>query len=138
MSWSTPKTDWVESNFFNVSDWNRIKDNMTYLADELAAAGYTRPVVTDISLSRDTMSLPTYDLVNKLEVNLLNIKNVLSSIAPGIETWYARLSSLYSRNPNYGDWNRWEEILKQVYTDLQHIRDSWIYCGEINCGGTKL
>lgn len=138
MAWTTPKTDWTESSFFNVVDWNRIKDNVTYLADELEAFGYIRPGVVDIGLGRGTMSLPTYDLVNSLETNLLNLKNVLGTIAPDVETWHYRLSSLYNRNPDYSDWNRWETTLKQVNTDLQHIRDSWVYCGEINCGGTKL
>ena len=26
--WQTPKTDWQESDFFNVEDYNRIKGNL--------------------------------------------------------------------------------------------------------------
>ena len=30
-SWSEPKTDWISTDFFNVSDFNRIVGNMYYL-----------------------------------------------------------------------------------------------------------
>lgn len=34
MSWTTPKTDWVASDHFNISDFNRIKNNLSYLHTE--------------------------------------------------------------------------------------------------------
>ena len=34
MEWIEPKTDWVESDFFNYYDYNRIRNNLMYLNDK--------------------------------------------------------------------------------------------------------
>ena len=31
MAWVTPKTNWTEDDYFNASDYNRIKDNASLL-----------------------------------------------------------------------------------------------------------
>lgn len=37
MAWTTPKTNWVLSDRFNITDYNRIKNNLQYLIDETIA-----------------------------------------------------------------------------------------------------
>lgn len=37
MAWTTPKTNWVLSDRFNIGDYNRIKNNLQYLIDETLA-----------------------------------------------------------------------------------------------------
>lgn len=32
-TWTSPKTDWVSTDTFNIEDYNRIKNNIEYLAD---------------------------------------------------------------------------------------------------------
>ena len=39
MAWQTPKTDWTANDRFNISDYNRIKNNLMYL-QELGAEIY--------------------------------------------------------------------------------------------------
>lgn len=34
MSWITPKTDWVASDRFNITDYNRIRNNISFLHEE--------------------------------------------------------------------------------------------------------
>ena len=34
MAWSTPKTNWLATDSFNIADYNRIKNNLQYLHDE--------------------------------------------------------------------------------------------------------
>lgn len=34
MAWSTPKTNWIATDSFNINDFNRIKNNLEYLHDE--------------------------------------------------------------------------------------------------------
>lgn len=55
MAWETPKTDWSASydetglfigDFFNVEDYNRIKNNLVYLRDLAAQLIYDMPDVT--------------------------------------------------------------------------------------------
>ena len=33
MAWTSPKTNWVATDYFNATDYNRIKNNIEYLAD---------------------------------------------------------------------------------------------------------
>lgn len=44
MAWTTPKTDWVATDRFNITDYNRIKNNLKWLhdkAEELLKHGIT-------------------------------------------------------------------------------------------------
>ena len=34
MAWSTPRTDWVVTDRFNITDYNRIKNNIQWLLDK--------------------------------------------------------------------------------------------------------
>ena len=33
MAWTTPKTDWIATDYFNYTDYNRIKGNIEFLAE---------------------------------------------------------------------------------------------------------
>ena len=46
MAWTTPKTDWVDGDYFNLNpDYNRIKGNIEYLVDlsKTMYADYSAP-----------------------------------------------------------------------------------------------
>lgn len=36
MSWTEPKTNWTENDYFNIKDYNRIKNNIAYLTEEVS------------------------------------------------------------------------------------------------------
>lgn len=36
MIWTEPKTNWTENDFFNIKDYNRIKNNIAYLTEEVS------------------------------------------------------------------------------------------------------
>ena len=36
MSWTEPKTNWTENDFFNIKDYNRIKNNIAYLTEDVS------------------------------------------------------------------------------------------------------
>lgn len=36
MSWTEPKTDWTENDYFNIEDYNRIKNNIAYLVEKIS------------------------------------------------------------------------------------------------------
>ena len=55
MAWETPKTDWhatydgageYQEDFFNVTDYNRIKNNLMYLRELAAELFYPLPTIT--------------------------------------------------------------------------------------------
>lgn len=48
-TWTTPKTDWVGTDSFSASDWNRIDKNVAYIADRLSKS-YSTNVKSDFML----------------------------------------------------------------------------------------
>lgn len=53
--WQTPKTDWQESDFFNVEDYNRIKGNLNLL------------LCTGITLAASDISCSSLSLIYKIQ-----------------------------------------------------------------------
>ena len=72
MAWITPKTDWVETDFINTSDYNRIAGNLNYI-EELANVLYTVQDTEELSDDKVYSDLPFTDLYNAVENNLEKI-----------------------------------------------------------------
>ena len=73
MAWTTPKTNWTDTDRFNIGDFNRIKNNLQYLHDEseLIYGQYTiESMGTDISSYAGFWDV---DLFNAIENNLQTI-----------------------------------------------------------------
>lgn len=125
MSWQTPKTNWVSTDYYNVQDLERVRDNLLYLQQQLTSLGYHSPQLEEISTARSYMTLPTVQLINALEQNLQTIAYTLGTwvdaVWGGKETWVSILSSSYLRNPNSSDWNRWETLTVIVYEAIQYL-----------------
>ena len=95
MAWSTPKTDWKAEysnieiylgDFFNVEDYNRIKNNLQYVRDRGSELFYGLPV---LNLGADKhlpiAGSPNYDNdnifadeINKIENGLQGIQDVIA------------------------------------------------------------
>ena len=125
MSWQVPKTDWKFTDYYNVQDLERVRDNLLYLQQQLVSLGYYSPELNEISTSNSYKTLPTVQLINMLEQNLQTIADTLGtwvdSVWGGRETWVSILSANYMRNPNSGDWNRWEQLTQVVYDSIQYL-----------------
>lgn len=127
--WSQPKVNWKSTDYYNIEDWQRIRNNLEYLRNYLADAGFcTQPLlVTDTG--RGYSELPYVHLVNNMEENLAALQETFGvSFLEDVsrKTWYERLDAMYSSNPTYLDWNRWETILLRVYESIQYI-DSYVF-----------
>ena len=81
MAWQTPKTDWhgaidSEGNYigdrFNASDFNRIKNNLTYLRD-LASRLYDEFSIVSLGEDRTPADYFYADEINQLEENLKTV-----------------------------------------------------------------
>lgn len=75
--WIQPKTDWKwksveEGDYFNISDYNRIKGNIDYLYD-LALAMYPEFEYEQMGTDKNYADYPYADEINKLADNLANI-----------------------------------------------------------------
>lgn len=111
--WITPKTNWTSSDYFNIGDYNRIKNNLVWLQ------GMINQVYSPVSISPmgndKTYSSYIYaDEFNLFETNLELMKDwiVPLGISGGI---------LYSENaptPNYMELNRIESATLKMYNNL--------------------
>lgn len=82
MAWITPKTDWygevVDGVYvgdrFNASDYNRIKNNLSYLR-ELAVQMYKEFSIHSIGADKTAKDFFYADEINKMEQNLNTINS---------------------------------------------------------------
>lgn len=102
--WTEPKTDWVAGDYFNISDYNRIKNNIAYLR-ELALTVYTNFPFEDMGVDKTSYSqYPYADEFNALENNLESLRqNTFLFDDSEAKQWYEN-----QRTPNYEDFNRLE------------------------------
>ena len=78
MAWQTPKTDWhgsineegiYEGDYFNVNDFNRIKNNLEYLR-ELAVTMYEKFDILYIGEDKTVSDYFYAEEINEIEENL--------------------------------------------------------------------
>lgn len=140
--WLTPKVNWKSVDYYNIEDWKRVRSNLEHLWSwmEINRIVSQSLLVTDTGKNRE--EFPYVYLVNNMEQNLANLRNVFGvNFTEDVvrKTWYARLDALYSTNPNYTDWNRWEIILKRVYESIEYI-EAYTFTpisGTCKCGSER-
>lgn len=73
--WQEPKTDWTVNDYFNYTDYNRIKNNIAYLREQ-ALKLYINFPFTEIGVDKDGYSdFPYAEEFNAMEDNLESLKN---------------------------------------------------------------
>ena len=89
--WQEPKTDWTVNDYFNYTDYNRIKNNIAYL--------------------REQADFPYAEEFNAMEDNLESLKNNTYAFYDGEhKNWYAN-----NRTPTFEDFNRLESACLKLY-----------------------
>ena len=130
MAWTTPKTDWNATDYYNYGDLNRVEANTQHINDLLESIGYT-PAITGIDTSRDNTDITFYDDLNRIETNINNLST--SSYEP--LTWENPVTDWQSLdNFDYNDANRLEGNLLGLYTMVNNIIAEFEKCGALTCG----
>ena len=110
MAWQTPKTDWTADDRFNISDYNRIKNNLMYLqdlgseiyawivldnmgADKTSYAGYWKP--SEFNLFESNLEL----IRNAFPDSDIGTRKTFFENAPFID--YVELNRIESAMLNY-------------------------------------
>ena len=127
--WTQPKVNWRSIDYYNIEDWQRVRSNLEHLRNWMLNAGLVLKPLLDTDTGRGYEELPYVHLVNNMELNLANLQETFGvSFTEDVaqKTWYERLDIMYSSNPSYVDWNRWENILLRVYESIQYI-DTYIF-----------
>lgn len=112
--WQEPKTDWTAGDYVNLSDYNRIKNNIAYLR-ELALKVYVDFPWADMGADKTSYGqYPYADEFNALENNLESLRqNTFLFDDSDPKQWYEN-----QRTPNYEDFNRLERACLLFYNGL--------------------
>lgn len=122
MVWETPKTDWYgsynsttdtyEGDYFNASDYNRIKNNIQYLYELASELYYPSFTIDDMGDDKDYSSFFYADELNTIINNLNTINNNSVNVTGySISATYRANSSL----PSHIIWNRIESLSLKMY-----------------------
>ena len=140
--WTTPKVNWHSMDFYNIEDWLRLRSNLEHLRSWMLSNKMYAPELLETDTGKGCDELPFVHLVNNMEKNLKALREAFGTDLAGDvsqKTWYERLDALYTANPNYQDWNRWEYITLCIYESIQYI-DTYIFTpisGSGRCGSER-
>lgn len=116
--WQEPKTNWVSTDYFNYTDYNRIKGNIEYLES------LTKELFLDFdfeSMGSDKTSYTDYpyaDEFTAVENNLQLMRNrTFLFDNSGSKTWYENAPT-----PNYEDLNRIENACLAFKKGFENIK----------------
>lgn len=113
--WQTPKTDWRESDFFNVEDYNRIKGNLNEIRAQ-AVILWPEFALEDMGADKTYEDYSFYaDEINRFETNVGRICAGTYPFAVG------KQKTFYDNQP-FIDWqelNRIEEACRLIYSNIQ-------------------
>lgn len=112
--WTEPKTNWVLSDKFNYSDYNRIKNNIAYLK-ERALELYPKFPFEDMGDDKGSYAdYPYADEFTAMENNLEMIKiNTYPFYADRKKSWFDNQNT-----PTYEDFNRLENACLKIHDGL--------------------
>lgn len=118
--WQEPKTDWTADNYVNMSDYNRIKNNIAYLR-ELSLKVYVGFPWTDMGVDKTSYKqYPYADEFNAMENNLESLRqNTFLFDDSEQKQWYEN-----NRTPNYEDFNRLERACLLFYQGFNGIAEN--------------
>ena len=122
MAWSQPKTDWYGAtdsegvytgDRFNAVDFNRIKNNLSYLRD-LAITLYDEFDIINVGADRTRDQYPYADEINDLESNLNTINSHTINRPYGSSPIYYDNAAFV----NFDELNRLESAILDLYNRL--------------------
>lgn len=109
--WTEPKTNWTDTDYFNYTDYNRIKNNIEYLRS-LSLDLYLDFPYEDMGDDKTGYAdFPYADEFNVMENNLESMKNnTFGFYFTDKKQWYDNQPT-----PNYEDLNRIESACLKMY-----------------------
>ena len=118
--WQQPKTDWQASDFFNIQDYNRIKDNLNVIRN-MALELWPEFEFEDMGRDKTYQDYGFYaDEINRFEDNL-------DHICTGTYPFKIGEKRTYSENQPFIGWeelNRIESACLKMYLNIQSGMDS--------------
>lgn len=111
-AWTTPKTNWVSTDYFNVADYTRITNNHVYLKEMIAKLFRTLSLAN--MEEKDYTSLFYADEINAIEDNLTILNKASYNFDIGSSATYIANGA----TPTYEEYNRIEQAQLKLYEQL--------------------
>lgn len=108
--WTTPKTDWTESDYFNAQDYNRIMNNILFLKD-FAFKLFGEFELEEMDGNKSYYSLIFARNLNAIEDNLDAINQNTYMLPIGTKMSF----SPNGNTPLFSEYNRIEQGLWQLH-----------------------
>ena len=113
MAWQTPKTNWKQGDKVNMQDYNRWKNNITYLR-ELSLEVYKAYTLTDMGTDKAYTDYIYADEINTIEAHLAALPVHTYPFEVGEQqTYYPNQPT-----PDYKEFNRIESACLLIYNNL--------------------
>ena len=122
----TPVTSNAQS-YYNVTDWNRVENNVQFLVTLIQACGFNLNLTT-ITNRADGSFLDFYDSLNRIEANILALFNCYCVAPTGWVT--PKTTWTYDMPFSYVDTNRMEGNELGLYNMLNGILQEYPVCGQ--------
>ena len=113
MAWTTPKTDWTATSYFNPVDYNRIKGNLNYLQTMINQV-YPAVTISDMGSDKTYSDYIYADEFNLFETNLEIMKNWIVNLGIGNGILYSANAPTF----NYAELNRIESAMLKMHDNL--------------------
>ena len=131
MAWQIPVTDWEASDYYNYGDLNRVESNIDETVSVINTVYGTAPSIQTSFTTRTNLSIEFADSLNRIENNILTIKNFLYEpngwITPKT-TWLS--NDVFS----YVDAIRLEYNILLLYNLITSSEVSFRRSGDFTCG----
>jgi hypothetical protein len=108
-TWVTPKTNWVSTDYFNISDYKRIVGNIEYLKDLVNKLFNSETKLNSIPAEKQYTSMIYADEINTIEANLEKI-NVYAFNIGSKKTYHEN-----DYTPDFNEFNRIESAILKLY-----------------------
>lgn len=114
--WTEPKTNWVSTDYFNYTDYNRIKNNISRLRSMALTLYLDFPYENMGDDKTGYTDFPYADEFNAMENNLESLKNhTYGFYFTDKKQWYENQPT-----PNYEDLNRIEGACLKMYNGFNN------------------
>lgn len=113
MAWIEPKTNWASTDFFNASDYNRIRGNLLYLAD-FSQNMFPSVVIGDLGVEKVIGDLIYAREVNAFETALETLNKATYNFDIGEKAVYRDNGA----TPLWSEWNRIESALLILHSTM--------------------
>ncbi len=126
MTWIPPKIDWNSEDYFNIEDLNKIENNtlQVYVLAKLLRGEFDLYIVLD----HDMKTIPFDDLLNRIELNITELGEILYKPIGWTEL---NMDWLCDKPFDFEAMNKWEYNLLLLYKFAKGNIDLTPYCGQM-------